>query len=329
MQKPLTQTDLARKYRDTHGAKMPARKLARIMYAENKLLFKDAEAARHTLRAIEGKVGKKAKYKVTHAYPERVKNPYNIPDSDAEPYLPYFIKGHKRGLILNDIHIPYHDVEALTAVLDFAKKEKPDFIFVNGDLLDFHQLSYFEKDPKKKSFSTELSIFKQFFEILQKKFKCRIYFKFGNHEERYQKFLWQKAKELDGVPEFELSNIIKARAEGIDVIENKRIVMIGKLPFIHGHETGRGVFNPVNAARGLMLRAKHSAVKGDCHNTSEHATKDILGKFMTTWSVGCLCGLTPQWLPINEWNHGFAMIDLNPAGEYKFRNFRISDGKIL
>lgn len=322
----MTKTDLARKYRNEHGMEMPTLKLARIMYKENNLEFKDVEDARSALRGIEGK-NKSRNCKVTHAYPERPRNPYNIPESDAEPYEPYLIKG-KRGLVINDIHIPYHDVSAITAVLDFAKKEKPDFIFVNGDLLDFHQLSYFERDPKKKSFSTELSIFKQFFEILQSKFKARIYFKFGNHEERYQKFLWQKAKELDGVPEFELSNIIKARAEGIEVIDNKRIVMIGKLPFIHGHETGRGVFNPVNAARGLMLKAKHSAVKGDCHNTSEHATKDILGKFMTSWSVGCLCGLTPQWLPINEWNHGFAMIDLD-GDQYKFRNYRINEGKIL
>jgi hypothetical protein len=32
------------------------------------------------------------------------------------------------------------------------KKEKPDAIFINGDVLDCHQLSYFEKDPKKKQF---------------------------------------------------------------------------------------------------------------------------------------------------------------------------------
>lgn len=327
----MTKSDVARKYRK-ENPDFPTKKLARIMYKENNLLFKDEEDSRGYLRYIEGKSGKKLRDQIKNTpyfkEKERPKNPYNIPESDAEPYIPFEIKGFKKGLIINDIHIPYHDVSAITAVLDFAKKEKPDFIFINGDLLDFHQLSYFERDPKKKSFATEISIFKQFFEILENKFKCKIFFKFGNHEERYQRFLWQKAKELDGVPEFELSNIIKARAEGIDVIENKRIVLIGKLPFIHGHETGRGVFNPVNAARGLMLRAKHSAVKADCHNTSEHPAKDILGKFMMTWSVGCLCGLTPQWLPINEWNHGFAMIDLD-GDQYKFRNYRINEGNIL
>jgi hypothetical protein len=93
----------------------------------------------------------------------------------------------------------------------------------------------------------------------------KIYFKFGNHEERYEKFLFQKAKELVGVPEFELENIIKARAEGIEIIKDKRLVVMNGLPFVHGHEFGRRLFSPVNAARGLILQAKHSAVKGDCH----------------------------------------------------------------
>jgi len=339
----LGKADIARKYRKEYDIKwkkefpdgVPTLKLARIMYDENKLEFKDVEEARQRLRYIEGKAGKRNKGVLAKDKREfvkegsRSKNPYALPESDAESYEPYYIKGHKKGLVINDLHLPYHDVEAITAVLDFAKKEKPDFIFINGDLVDFHQISYFEKNPKNKSFATELSVLKQFFEILQAKFKCKIYFKFGNHEERYQKFLWQKAKELVGVEEFELANIIKTRANNIEIIDNKRIVMIGKLPFIHGHETGRGIFNPVNAARGLMLRAKHSAVKGDCHNTSEHPTKTIMGKLMMAWSVGCLCGLTPQWLPINEWNHGFAMINVEKNGDYKFRNYRIQDGKIL
>lgn len=324
----MTQADIARKYRDEYGMKMPVMKLARIMYGKEKLSFKSIEGARYALRSIEGK----GSWCVspTHKAETRSSAPYNLPESDAEKYIPFIIKGFKRGLIINDIHLPYHDNEAIGAAMTVAKKEKPDFVFINGDLCDFHQISYFEKDPKKKSFATELSIMQQFFDVIHKQFKCKVFFKFGNHEERYQKFLRQKAAELDGVKEFELSNIVKARTNGIDIIENKRIVLINGLPFIHGHETGRGVFSPVNAARGLILKAKHSAVKADCHNTSEHATKDILGKFMTTWSVGCLCGLTPEWLPINEWNHGFAIIDLDSNGEdYRFRNYRITNGKVL
>ena len=155
-----------------------------------------------------------------------------------------------------------------------------------------------------------------------------IYFKFGNHEERYDRFLQQKAKELVGVEEFELANIIQKRAD-CTIIRDKRIVVINGLPYIHGHEFGRGVFSPDNAARGLFLQAKHSAVKGDCHTTSEHTEPDIFGKRMTTYSVGALCGLTPRWLPLNKWNNGCAMQFNEKKDIYSLDNRRIYEGKIL
>ena len=105
---------------------------------------------------------------------------------------------------------------------------------------------------------------------------------------------------------------------------------MNKLPFVHGHEFGRQMFSPVNAARGLFLQAKHSCVKGDCHNTSQHPEPNLFGEITMTWSVGCLCGLNPRWLPINKWNHGFAINDLDENGvEYRFRNYNVYKGKVL
>lgn len=332
----MTKADIAREFRSKETFKeMPSAKLGRILFKKHPEAFDDEENARKVLRYIEGKTGvnsKKACGKTPFFMEDaRSLNPYKLPESDEESFVPYFIKGHKRGLVINDIHLPYHSIEALTACFDFAKKEKPDFIFINGDLLDFHQLSYFQKDPRKKSFADELKMFKEFFRTLQRIFPgAKIYFKFGNHEERYNSFLFQKAGELVGVEEFDLESIISARAEGISIIRDKRLVVMNNLPFIHGHEFGRGLFNPVNAARGLFLQAKHSAVKGDCHTTSEHTDPDIFGKIITTWSVGCLCGLTPKWLPLNKWNHGFAIIDLDKNKKnFKFRNYRIHKGRLL
>lgn len=329
----MTKVEIAKEYRSKYPD-MPTLKLARIMYNENKLLFKDVEDTRARIRYIEGKSGVTNRKKIQKDSPflkveDRPKNPYNLPESDEEVFKPFFIKGFKRGLIINDIHLPYHSVSALNCVYDFGIKYKPDFIFINGDLLDFHQLSYFMKDPRKKRFSEELDMMKSFLENMSNIFKCKIFYKFGNHEERYDNFLFQKAHELVGVEEFNLEAIVKKRCPNVEIIRDKRIVDISGLPFIHGHEFGRAVFSPVNAARGLFLQAKHSCVKGDCHNTSEHPEPNIYGKLMTTWSVGALCGLTPKWLPLNKWNHGFATIDLEGNNKYKFRNYRIYNGEIL
>lgn len=316
---------LARKYRDKYGMDMPTLKLARIMYNENKIQISNVESARTALRGIEGKSNKAVT--ITHPHEERKKNPYNMPKSDEVEWTPFILK-HKRILVLSDIHIPYHNISALTAAIAFGKKEKPDAILLNGDTIDCFQLSRFCKEPNKRNFAGELDMFRDFIQVLKKQFNCKIYFKLGNHEERYNHFLYQKAHELAGVEEFELSEIIKARAEGIDVIDNKRIIKAGDLNIIHGHEFGGSIFSPVNIARGLFLRAKVSAMQGHNHQTSEHTESNMNGKITTTWSLGCLCELNPQYLPINKWNHGFAVVDVD-GDDFNVRNKRIFNGKIL
>lgn len=134
--------------------------------------------------------------------------------------------------------------------------------------------------------------------------------------------------ELDGVDEFKLEEIIKARAEGIEVISDKKIIKAGDLNIVHGHEFGGSVFSPVNVARGLYLRAKVSAMQGHNHQSSEHTESDMNGNIKTTWSAGCLCELHPAYLPINKWNHGFAMVDID-GDNFEVRNKRIYKGKIL
>lgn len=323
----MTQADISRSYREKYGWEMPTLKLARIMYKDNPLSFKDVETARYALRRIEGKSGKSDGTIVTKAVPNRPLNPYNLPASDESSYE-LFILNHRRVLLLSDIHIPYHSIESLTACFDYAKKLKPDAILLNGDTIDFFGLSRFCKEPGKRSFAEELKMFAEFFVILQKTFKCKVYFKLGNHEERYNHFLWQKAGELADVNEFTLSEIIKARAEGIEVIGDKRIIKAGDLNIIHGHEFGGSVFSPVNIARGLFLRAKVAAIQGHNHKSSSHTESNMNKGIITTWSTGCLCELHPAYLPINSWNHGFAIVDID-GNNFEVQNKTIVDMRVL
>lgn len=323
----MTKTSVARTYRDKYGMDMPTLKLARIMYNENNLAFKSVEDARYVLRGIEGKIGK-TRVRVTHEHEERPRNPYNLPQSDEADYKPFLIKGHKRIAVFSDIHVPFHSIEAITAAIKFCKKEKPDAILLNGDTIDCHRLSRFIKDPKKRNFALELDTFKALMEVFRKELKCKMYFKVGNHEERYEHFLMEKASELNGVEEFEFENIIKARANGIGFISDRRVIKIGELYGIHGHEYVGGISAPVNPARGLFLRGKVSCFQGHNHQTSEHTEPTMAGKMITTWSIGCLSELHPAYMPLNRWNHGFAIVDLD-GSKYEFRNKRIYKGEIL
>jgi len=328
----MQKCDLAREYREKFPD-MPTLKLARIMYAEHNLLFKDVERAREVLRYIEGKKGnrdrKHAINTPTYMEQSRPFNPYNLPESDEEKYTPFIFPHHNKVGILSDIHLPYHNLDALTEAITALKREKVDAVLLNGDTIDCHTLSRFAKDPKKRDFKYEVDTLKSFFEKLDEILKCKIYFKIGNHEARYEHFLMQKAHELKGIEDFEFSNIIKAKEKGIDVIESNRYMKLNGLNGIHGHEYF-GVTSPVNIARGLYMKGKTSAFQGHNHQTSEHTETDMNGNITTTWSIGCLSELHPAYMPLNKWNHGYAWVELDANGvDYKFHNKRIYKGKTL
>ena len=85
----------------------------------------------------------------------------------------------------------------------------------------------------------------------------------------------------------------------------------------------------IEDARGLFLRGKASAMQGHNHQTSEHTEPNMDGKIMTTWSIGCLCELHPQYMPINRWNHGCAFIEVADDGDFQVQNKRIMGGDIF
>ena len=169
-------TELARKYR-RENPDMPTLKLARIMYSENNLMFKDVEAARFRLRYIEGKAGKTALARMGKAADSLVKeeprpyNPYKLPESHQEKREAFKLPiACNNILLISDLHIPYHDIDAVTTALDYGKENKVNTIFINGDLIDFHGVSRFDKDPKKRSVKQEFIAAKEFLVSLRAAF---------------------------------------------------------------------------------------------------------------------------------------------------------------
>jgi predicted phosphodiesterase len=242
--------------------------------------------------------------------------------------LPYEIK-EKSVMLMSDIHFPYHDVRALETAIDYAVGKNITAIMLNGDVLDMFKLSRYSKNPKARDFNGELEMLKDFITMLKTVFKVPIYYKMGNHEERYNDFLYAKAGELVGLDEFNLESVIKKRVgDGVELISDKRIVKIGKLNVVHGHEFTGGFVAPVNIARGLYLKAKVSTIQGHNHQTSEHTEPDLNGGLTTTWSLGCLCHLHPSYMPVNRWNHGFAIVEVFEDSIFQVSNKRIQNGRV-
>ena len=325
--------DILQQYPNT-----PSLTLAKKIVSENPALFTTVEAARTAIRYFRGASGssnrKHADPKLLRPFDEALFNPFGLPDSDEVEYIPFILPDDcSRVLYLTDVHVPYHNIAALTAAIQYGIELKADSIFIGGDFLDFYSLSSFEKDPRRRSFKEELKTALELLEILRREFpKARIFYQLGNHEERFERFMRVKAPELLDMEEFRLENLLDFERLGIELIDQKRVAKLGRLNLVHGHEFGRGgASSPVNPARGLYMKAKTSTVCGHHHQTSEHTEPNLNGEIATTWSVGCLCELSPDYRPINKWNHGVIFIecDHDRGGWFNVENRRILNGSLI
>lgn len=314
----------------TRFPKTPILTLSKKIYKANPKVFMDVESVRTLVRYYTGKQGVKNRPKakefaqpVTHD-----SNPFKLPESYAETFEPYIISQSKT-LIISDLHFPYQDNKAITAALKYGLKEQVTCILINGDLLDFAGISRHERDWRQRSVFEEFESVRKFLKMLREKFpNAKIVFKEGNHDERWEKWLYVKAPELFDDPEYKLEVRLRLGELKIDIVKDRRPVKIGKLTVLHGHEMA-GTSGGVNPARSTFTKTLESVLIGHFHKSSSHSESSMWGDLKVTESVGCLCGLHPQFMRVNKWNYGFAIVDLNiKTGEYQVGNYKIIDGKV-
>jgi hypothetical protein len=311
----------------------PSLTLAKKLFTEYPEVYKDIESARSIIRLIRGKNGdfnrKVTTDKKLFEEKTRPLNPFVLPKSYAKKRRHIELKGTK-FLMLYDIHIPYQDNEALTVAINEGIRQGCDAVILGGDALDCHMISDFVKDPRKRKFKDELYAMRQFVDTLRKQFpSAHIYYKEGNHEERYWRYMRVKAPELFDIDAFDFASLCHLDKHNITWIDGKSKLNIGKLSIFHGHEFGKQFLPSVNVARGLFMKTKVSAMCGHHHQTAEHNERDANGKFITCWGVGCLSELSPDYNPYSKYNHGFAIVEKGTNGSYSVKNYRIHEGKIL
>jgi predicted phosphodiesterase len=319
---------------------LPSRTLARKLIHENPGVWANLESARQTVLRLRGRSHRKDRHRVVKAaIPSSAPTfPHNpeayLPKSDEKEFLPFIVEVARdtQSLVMGDVHIPYHNIKAVHAAIQEGRRKECKIVVLNGDTLDFHRLSRFQKDPRSRKPKDEIAAANQLLDALDDFFpKARKIWKDGNHDERYDNYLSAHAEELfDVIKEHAaLDKQLELESRGWEYVSEKRPIYLGKLTLIHGHEYPTPVLGPVNAARGLFLRAKESAMVNHHHQTSEHTEPTIRDKMITTWSVACLCDLHPMYARFNKWNHGAATVELAKGGDFRVHNFRIHGGRLM
>jgi predicted phosphodiesterase len=306
--------------------------IAKKIYSDYPLIFKNVDCVRNTIRYYRGSNGKLKLKKITNdkflTQENRLKK-YNIPESIETEYKPFNLIGNK-GIIFSDVHVPFHSVSSLETMFRYTDQMDLDFVLIAGDFMDCFMESKFCKDPTLIDFPKERDRTKALLKEIKSVYpKAKIYYKFGNHEKRHEMYMQEKANILYGMPEFRLEVLLDLYNMGIIYIPEDQYINLSGMSILHGHEYRGGITSPATPARTLYLRTKDSAIMGHYHQSSEHTESSINGKVITCWSIGCMCELHPKYMPLNKWNHSFAVYTREDEKFWTVQNKKIIEGRVV
>lgn len=245
------------------------------------------------------------------------------PESKSTGYLAPYNVPAGTWAFLTDLHVPFHDRNAIEAAIEYARVKTATGLIIS-EIQDCASIGFWP--TRERDFLEEVEYAIDMLDWLRSA-GLPIIYKLGNHEARLDSYYRKHAPQLVDMPTATLQEALALEERGIDVVYPNQLMNVGRLKLLHGHEL-RGSSIAVNPARWLFLKTKGSAICGHWHRTSQHDETNIKDELITCWSVGCLCDLHPEYAPFcNNWNHGFAIIHVDDKGMYEVENRRIIDSK--
>lgn len=312
----------------------PNRTLARTLHKLHQRMFPSVEIARSAIRMLRGSNGSKNR-KYHHLVGNHHRKelgwqallPKPLPQGDEPVALPF----PSKVLVLSDIHLPYHDNPAVKAVIREGLKQGVTDILLNGDTMDNYSWSRFEPDVRKRDPKAELDSVRVFLKALRKAFpKARIWFKNGNHEDRWYAYMNRHAPVLLQTQSFNLAEQLGFATLGIHEIGSRQLITAGSLLIVHGHEISKGVQSPLSPARRLWMAFEQDVLGGHFHQESVYDNVSGLPKrHGRSWTTGCLCYLHPDYAPVNKWSHGAAIVRLDKHGRHSVQLLTVENGKVV
>jgi len=232
----------------------------------------------------------------------------------------------KKVGIMSDIHVPFHSMSALTCAIKYLRDESIDCLILNGDIMDFYAISRHEKEKDLRDFAKEIEMGRNFLQKIRDLFPLiPIYYKMGNHENRWQRYLNEQAEEFSALHEMQFEPFFRLDKLGLTYVPDWQGIEVGNLLVAHGHELMAGGMNP---SQTTFNKTFCNTLIGHVHRTTNTIKKTGFKEFIHTHSTGCLTQLSPKYYPFAQHNHGFALVEID-NGKTKVHNIMIKDGKIV
>lgn len=219
----------------------------------------------------------------------------------------------KKAVVLNDLHVPYHSEAAVAIALQYIKDEKPDKIVLNGDIVDFYGVSSYSKDPLRlNTLQDEVDAAAGFFHTLREIVgpDTEIVYIKGNHEDRLERFLLDKAPSLCSLNCLALDELLLLAQYDIRFVDVG--IHLGDLEIVHGFVARK---NPGASAKAYYEKSCSSILIGHVHRLNITYFKNKFGQHCLVEN-GCLCGLDPDYTHSPNWQNGFSTVYYDEGGGF-------------
>lgn len=225
----------------------------------------------------------------------------------------------KKALLIPDTHRPYHDKKAYKLMIKVAKDLDPDEIVILGDYADIYSLNaHGGKNPVlPTTLIEEIEDVNEGLDELDELFpKAKKIFIQGNHEYRFERYIFDRCPELFGITEFK--NLIK-----MDVRSNWTYINYG--PNQSHKVLGsylRARHEPLsNSAKATASKALCSLVYGHIHRIEESHLVGLDGTNHVCFSVGWLGDKTLDKVygyvkGHHQWQQGFGIVHVDTETKY-------------
>lgn len=259
-------------------------------------------------------------------------------------------KGPKTTVVCGDQHAPHHDQTLHRLFCEFLADEKPDAIEINGDLLDFADISRHRQMPRSGP-AGDYPFTNTVNECLQAGFNvlhdyrraapnAAIRMQFGNHTQRLYYALVDNLKGLyditaanEDVPALSLRKLLHLDELHVELVEadweHARSRVNRRLTVLHGYSISK---NPgekmLNELTGSTLQG-HSHRMSLNYRTSHHP--DDGTETRLAGECGCMCeiesGLGYAQSP--NWNQGFMLVKSWPNDDFTVAPAVYFPGRLL
>ena len=213
-------------------------------------------------------------------------------------------RAYEKSLFVSDIHAPYQDPWCMKIIEDFSLWFKPHKVFILGDLVDFYQLSKFDKAPERMDqLQGDLDSARMELERIRSvNPKAEIVLFEGNHEARLRKWLWNHP-EVASLRNLSIQELLTLSKYDIKWVGSLESYLYHEYAIEHGDIVRK---HSGYTARGMMEKRGVSGISGHTHRMGTHYLTNMGGDYVWVEN-GCLCDRKPEYVRDPNWQNGFSV----------------------